>query len=153
MNAIDLLEKDHSEARRAMEAIAGARGSARQDLFKAFKHRIEIHDVLEETIFYPALLSHPKTFGYREMDKEAHKVVETALDTLAALAPDAGEWSRSFNAVRGVLMKHMDDEEFKVFIRIREVMSPDELAEIGDRMNRGRDRLIESSLVHAAGRA
>jgi uncharacterized protein (DUF952 family) len=96
--------------------------------------------------------ANPKAFGISGMDKDAHKAIEQAFIHVSTLASDAPEWSRAFASARGMLMKHIDDEEFKTFVRVREIMSTEELAELGRRMEQQKDRLVYAALTPSSRR-
>lgn len=137
MDAIELLTRDHTEAREAMRRIADASVEERMGLFVAFKIGLEMHDRMEEEAFYPAIRANPQTQDFAPLDKEAHHAVEAALATLAALPMDSPQWRPQFDTMRERLLAHIDDEEHRVFVKIRESLSKQDLNGIAQTMSLG----------------
>jgi hypothetical protein len=134
MNAVDLLIKEHQEARKAMEQIAKSRGPRKMELFLALKGELSVHDSIEEEIFYPSVATHPRLSALKSKDKDDHAVVEAALERLAGLPVDDPDWDAEFEAMRNRLLKHVADEETDFFVRIRKELPAGELDALGKRM-------------------
>ena len=142
MDAIGILEKDHKDAKQVMEEISRSSGEKKKKLFDALKRELEMHDAIEETIFYPSVLANAKTLSLPAQDKKAHKVVEAALAELAKLPVDDPTWNRNFNAMQDKLFKHVADEESIFFVKIREVLSATELVELGEKMKSEKEKQL-----------
>ena len=64
MDALSLLKEDHDKVKKLLEDLDSTteRGvKTREQLFNKIKQELEIHEAIEEEIFYPALKDHPKT--------------------------------------------------------------------------------------------
>lgn len=144
MDAIELLKKDHAGAKEAMEEILKGSGTPKKELFAALKRELEAHDHIEETIFYPAVKSNPKTAALPAADKKAHEVVEAALAHLALLPVTDATWDAGFKSMQEKLLAHVKDEETNVFIKIRDVLSANELAELGHKIVLEKERLLKA---------
>lgn len=142
MDAIEMLEKEHAGARKAMEAVAAAPVELRMKLFGELKRELEMHDRIEEEIFYPAAQSFAKTADLPAQDSAAHRQVEDALAILAGFDAKAPQWSIDFSAMQQKLLLHIADEEGRFFPRIREAMSASELGLLGGRMAMERQRQL-----------
>ncbi len=134
MDAIAMLEKEHQEAKKVMEEISAAAAPQKQTLFAALKLALEKHDRIEETIFYPAVKANPKASGFGPADQRAHEKVESALEHLSQLSTENPQWTTDFNAMRDTLLKHVADEETNLFVKIRSMLSPMELNQLGEQM-------------------
>lgn len=134
MNAIDFLEKEHKGAKKVMVEISVSSGAKRQDLFKALKQELEGHDSLEEDIFYPGVLSHPKAAALSSGDKAAHRAVESILATLDEMPADDPQWVPTFSGMRSKLEAHIADEEGNLFVKIRKALSPADLDALGAKL-------------------
>jgi hemerythrin superfamily protein len=134
MDAIKMLQEDHKAAAKVMEQICKSPVGRRKEMFGALKSALETHDTIEEAIFYPAVLSHPKTEGFPAVDRKAHQTVEKALDGLEKLSPEEESWMRQFKAMQATLLQHVADEETNIFPKIRTVLSAEELSELGKRL-------------------
>ena len=63
MNAISMLEADHTKVKKLLDELASTteRGvKTRSELFATIKGELTLHETVEEEIFYPALKAHPK---------------------------------------------------------------------------------------------
>ena len=135
MDAIDMLMKDHAGAKKALEAIlAMPGGEKKKKSFEALKKELELHDHIEETIFYPTVKAHPRAGDFGGQDKAAHEVVEEALAQLAEMPNDSPEWNKAFASMQESLLRHVRDEESNIFVKIKAALSPAELKDLGKRM-------------------
>jgi hypothetical protein len=134
MDAIDLLRAEHKAVKDSMFLIGRSVDVGRKVLFTAFKREFELHDGIEADIFYPMIATNSKTFGLHGMEPEARRVVYNALRNLDALPYDSKDWFPYFRAIQGIVVRQIDQEEFKVFERVREAFGPIMLGELGRRM-------------------
>jgi hemerythrin superfamily protein len=134
MDAIEMLEKEHKAAGGVMEKILKSSGPERKTLFEGLKKALLEHDHIEETVFYPFVQSRPKAAGFQAQDKQAHEAVETALAHLSKLPVDDKAWLPDFKDMQAKLLKHVADEEKRIFIAIRTLLSPEELSRLGEKM-------------------
>ena len=137
MDAIELLLKDHGEAKKVMQEILSLPRHSdgnRKALFDSLKKDLLIHDNIEEKIFYPAVRANPQGNEFRLLDYEAHQVVEDLLDQLTSLPVEDDSWLPKFKVMQECLLRHVQDEEETYFPRIRQLMKPSELAELGKKM-------------------
>ena|SRR3984957_4580690 len=144
MDAIEMLKKEHKGAKALMEEIVSASGAKRKKLFETLKGELEIHDRVEETIFYPAVKNNPNASSFPAVDKLAHETVEAALASLEKQAVDDKSWIESFKAMQKALLAHVADEENRLFVTIRTILSNDELAQLGDRMKAAKERMVKT---------
>lgn len=144
MDAIVFLETEHLGAKKAMEQISNSPTLKKKQLFLALKMELEMHDKLEETIFYPAVLANPKTKGFPGIDKQAHLAVEQALDKLTIMPADDAAWTHNFDSMRKALLQHVADEETHLFVKIRESLDQAELNAIGDKMKTEKERQLKA---------
>jgi hemerythrin superfamily protein len=145
MDAIEQLVKDHADAKKAMDVIEQSWGDKKLELFKALKIDLEIHNGIEEDVFYPAVRLKPSASALGGQDQQAHAAVEQALDRLSQLLIDDPDWIPSFNAMREKLLKHVGDEETVYFQKVREALTSDELHGLGRRMAAERERLHKAA--------
>lgn len=143
MDALGILERDHYEAKSAMDDIAASIGPRKKDLFKALKRGLEAHDRIEATVFYPAMAADPKTAGFARGDQTAQGALEQDLSRLALLPQDDPEWTPTFDAMRARLLKHFHDDEEEAFIKIRELMGAAALVVLGEKMRVEKIRLLK----------
>jgi hemerythrin superfamily protein len=148
MDAIEMLKKEHKGAKALMEEIIQASGAKRKKLFETLKGELEIHDRVEEQVFYPAVKNNPNASTFPAVDKLAHETVESALAALEKLPVDDKNWLDSFKAMQKALLAHVADEETRLFVTIRTILSNDELNQVGERMKAAKEKMVR--VAHAA---
>jgi hypothetical protein len=144
MDAIGILQEEHRAAKTAMEKIGMSVPAAKRERFMALKRELEVHDSVEEHIFYAAVSAHPKTAGLALGDKAVHRDLELSLKRLAELPIEDALWMVGFNNMKERLLKHVSDEEKNIFPQVREVMTGPELDALGRKMSQERERLSKA---------
>ena len=145
MDAIDILKAEHKAAKKAMAEIADSFGVKRKKLFTALKRELEMHDDIEERVFYPAVQAHPNASAFPAMDKRAHQEVEAALAKLERLPVAATEWINEFKAMQKKLLAHVADEENRLFVIIRSLLSQLELDTLGETMKTTKTKAVDAA--------
>jgi hypothetical protein len=136
-DAIALLEADH----RRMEGLL-ARGEetteravkGRTQLLDTLMAELNLHELLEEELLYPALKDHPAAKeivleGYQE-----HHVADLIVKELQTLAKDDEKWGAKFTVLKENIEHHIQEEEGEMFRIARAVLGQEELQELGARM-------------------
>lgn len=137
MNAFELLKADHEKVAGIMEKIDGTteRGvKTREELFTQLKAELDLHAQIEEQIFYPALEDADET---REITLEAyeeHNLVKQLLSELESEPKDDEQWTAKFTVLKENVEHHVEEEEGELFKKARKVLSQDEAAELGNRL-------------------
>ncbi|HTB21820.1 MAG TPA: hemerythrin domain-containing protein [bacterium] len=134
MDAVEMLKNEHRGAKSLMEQIIKSEGPQRKSLFEKLKKELEGHDKIEEEIFYPAVLSNPKSSGFPAVDKQAHQAVEAALLHLENLSIGDKDWLGAFKTMQTQLLDHIAMEETSLFVTIKTILSGPELASLGEKM-------------------
>jgi hypothetical protein len=148
MNAFELLKQDHEKVSGIFEKLEPTTERAiktRQELFEKLRSELEIHTEIEETIFYPVLKEAAET---REITMEAyeeHNVVKTLLEELSALPVDSEEWTAKLTVLKENVEHHVEEEEGEMFKSARQVLSKEQIEEIGSRMEAQKKRLSASA--------
>jgi hemerythrin superfamily protein len=134
MDAIVLLRKDHSEAKKLFTRFEKGDTSVVPDICDA----LDRHAALEETYFYPAVRQALEESG-EELDVilesvEEHHVVHVLIGELR----DMGADDENYRAKATVLVEntrhHIEEEESELFPQVREVLGRKKLQEIGQVM-------------------
>ena len=137
MNAFTLLKADHEKVAGILETIAETTERAvkgRDELFAQLKAELDLHAMIEEEIFYPAL---EETEEAREITLEAyeeHRLVKQLLAELEAEPKDTEEWTAKFTVLKENIEHHVEEEEGEMFKKAREALSEDEIEALGDRL-------------------
>jgi hypothetical protein len=136
-NAIELLEDDHKKVKKLLEQGDDTTENAvktRTELFEKIKTEMEIHEAIEEEIFYPALKEHPKAKEIVLEGYEEHHVVDKILEELGETSVEDERWGAKFSVMKENIEHHIEEEEDEMFKKARDVFSKDELEDLGDRM-------------------
>jgi hemerythrin-like domain-containing protein len=137
MNAIKLLEEDHKKVKKLLEQADDTteRGvKTREELFGKIKKEMEVHEVIEEEIFYPALKEHPKAKDIVLEGYEEHHVVDTIMGEIAQVPYDDERWAAKFSVMKENIEHHIEEEEGEMFEIARKVFEDEELRQLGERM-------------------
>jgi hemerythrin-like domain-containing protein len=145
MNSLTLLRKDHQEVKELLKQAEDADSGQKQRLFQQLKSELEVHEAIEEEIFYPALKEHPKTKEIALEAYEEHNVVDEVMGQLEQLSPDDETWDAKFSVMEENLKHHINEEEREMFEQAKKVFSDDELDQLGERMEQRKQQLTASS--------
>jgi hemerythrin-like domain-containing protein len=137
VDALSLLKADHDVVRKILaegEATTERAEKGRSELFTRLKTELEIHERIEEEVFYPALKAHPKARELALEGYEEHHVVDQVLAELEQTDPTDEQWTAKFKVAKENLEHHIEEEEGDMFRAARSAFSKEELEELGARM-------------------
>jgi len=137
MNAFELLKQDHKKVSGIFEKLEPTteRGvKTREELFAQLKQELDIHARIEETIFYPAIKEAKETKDITLEAYEEHNVVKQLLAELDELSKDDETWGAKLKVLKENVEHHVEEEEGEMFPSAREVLSPEQIEELGTRM-------------------
>ncbi len=144
MNALQLLEADHKKVKKLMGEIEPTteRGAkTREELFTKLRSELEVHEAIEEEIFYPALKEHPKAKDLVLEAYEEHNVVDMVMGEIDGVAYNDETWGAKFTVLKENLEHHIEEEESDMWKQARAVFDEDDLEELGDRMSARKEEL------------
>jgi hypothetical protein len=136
-NAIELLESDHEKVKKLLEQGDDTTERAvktRTELFAEIKKEMEVHEAIEEEIFYPALKEHPKAKDIVLEGYEEHHVVDQIIAELAETSVEDERWAAKFAVMKENVEHHIEEEEDDMFAKARDVFTKEELEALGERM-------------------
>jgi hypothetical protein len=145
MDAIQLLKEDHDKVKKILEDLDSTteRGvKTREELFTKIKRELEVHESIEEEIFYPALKEHPKAKDLVLEAYEEHHVVDMVMGEIADLPFDDETWGAKCTVMKENVEHHIEEEEDEMFKQSRQVFSKEELEELGARMQARKETLL-----------
>jgi hypothetical protein len=137
MDAIRLLKDDHERVKGLLERLDATteRGvKTREELFTDIKRELEVHEAIEEEIFYPALREHPKARDLVLEAYEEHNIVDMVMAEIEDVPFDDETWGAKFTVMKENLEHHIDEEEGEMFKQARDVFARGELVALGERM-------------------
>lgn len=145
MDALTMLKRDHAAVKEILQELDRTtdRGvKTRQELFWKAKRELEVHEAIEEEIFYPALKKHPKAKEIVLEGFEEHHVVNGIVAELGAVPFDDETWGAKLTVMRENVEHHIDEEENEMFSKARQVLDEEDLAELGVQMQARKDELM-----------
>ncbi|MEA2581397.1 MAG: hypothetical protein QOE83_2289 [Actinomycetota bacterium] len=147
MDAIKLLTNDHDEMKKLLNQLEETteRGiKIRTELFAKVRRELEIHETIEEEIFYPALKEHPKAKDIVLEGIEEHHVVDGIVAELEVVPVEDETWGAKLTVMKENVEHHMEEEEGDMFQKARKVFDMDELEDLGTRMQERKEQLQEA---------
>ena len=141
MDALELLKQDHKKVKGLFEQVEGGDEKKQQKIFEEIKTELETHARIEETVFYPAVQKHEELSDMVLESLEEHKQIKTLLREMDSLASD----SEKFEPKLKVLMENVEhhaeeEEEGKMFPKIRQVMNKQQLEQLGAALETAKGR-------------
>ncbi len=145
MNALELLKEDHDQVKTAMSELGETESAeGREALFNDLRRDLEVHEVIEEEIFYPALREHPRAKEIVLEGYEEHHVVDTLLQELSALSFDDETWGAKAKVMIENVEHHIEEEEEEMFPKARQVLDKEQIEALGERMQQRKKELQAS---------
>lgn len=150
MNAIELLKADHEKVRGLFEQLTKTTSRAektRTELLEKIRLELDVHTQIEEEIFYPAFREAAEESDDKEMIFEAleeHRAAgELVLPDLLATDVTGEKFGGRAKVLKELVEHHADEEEKEMFKRARQVLSREQLDELGLQMATRKQELIE----------
>lgn len=137
MNAFELLKQDHKKVSgifSKLEETTERAEKSRAELFTTLKQELDIHAHIEETIFYPVLKREAETRAITLEGFEEHKVVKTLLTELEAEDQTTEQWTAKLKVLKENVEHHVEEEEGEMFKSAREVLTNEQIQDLGARM-------------------
>ena len=144
MDAVTLLKDDHDTLKKILNDLDSTteRGvKTREELFTRVRRELEVHEAIEEEIFYPALKEHPKAKELVLEAYEEHHVVDMVMKEIEGLPFDDERWGAKFTVMKENIEHHIEEEEGQMFKQARQVFEEEELEALGERMAARKEQL------------
>jgi len=144
MNAFQLLKEDHkkvSEIFQQLEPTTERAVKTRTELFAELKTSLDIHAHIEETIFYPSIKREAETREIVLEGFEEHHVIKTLLKELDGMPVDTEQWAAKCKVLQENVEHHVEEEEGEMFQKTRNVLSEEQINDLGARMEEEKKRL------------
>ena len=131
MDALELLEQDHAKVKKLFEQAEDADEKEQRTIFTQIKTELEIHTHIEESVFYPAMQRYNELKDMVAESLEEHNKVKTLLKEMDGLA-DSDDFEDKLEELIDNVEHHAEDEEeSKMFPKVRELVSTAELDKLG----------------------
>jgi Hemerythrin HHE cation binding domain len=134
---IVLLEADHRRFEKLLkdgEDTTERAVKRRQQLLATLSAELNVHELIEEKVLYPALKPHPEARDIVLEGFQEHHVADLIVKELHGLAADDEKWGAKFKVLRESIEHHIEEEEGEMFRTARAILTREELQALGARM-------------------
>ena len=148
MDAFELLKKDHRKVEEIfakLEETTERAVKTREELFAKLQTELEIHTQIEEQILYPVLKEVRETREITFEGYEEHAVAKRLLEEMAATPVDSEEWTAKCKVLKESIEHHVQEEETEMFKDAQEVLSKEQIEELGARLATEKQQLAASA--------
>lgn len=146
-DAHEMLMQDHERILRYFkdfESVDRSDAEAVRELVETVCLELQIHSLLEEEIFYPAVREQVRTDADDDLLNESeieHESVDALIARLHGLEPDDPLYRACFAVVMAQVKRHIEVEEQQLFTRLK-AFEKLELAGLGEEMRQRREALF-----------
>ena len=147
MDALELLKQDHQKVKELFKQGQQTEDKKQQkQIFKEIKAELKTHARIEETIFYPAMQEHDELKDMVLESLEEHKQLKTVLRELGKLAASSERFKPKFKVLMDDVKHHAEEEEEgKMFPKIRKLIKGDELAQLGEELEAAKHKRLRKA--------
>ena len=144
IDALKLLEEQHQEVEDLISEIEESDDpDDKRALFQELADKIAAHSTIEEKLFYPSVMAKQTQEQLVEATEE-HLSVKRILADLLELDVEDEHFDAKLKVMKEQIRHHAhDEEEDKLFPKVRKLLSADELAALGNEMMAMFERLLE----------
>lgn len=147
MDALELLKQDHQKVKELFKQGQQTEDKKQQkQIFKEIKAELETHARIEETIFYPAMQEHDELKDMVLESLEEHKQLKTVLRELGKLSASSERFKPKFKVLMDDVKHHAEEEEEgKMFPKIRNLIKGDELKQLGEELEAAKHKRLRKA--------
>jgi hemerythrin superfamily protein len=139
MDALKLLRDDHRRVEglfKKFEAAGPTAHKTKRKLVDEIIRELSVHAAIEEEVFYPAVR---EAFAKRDEDTvlealEEHHAAKTMLRELEGMDPAHERFTAKTTVLIENVRHHKREEEQDMFTKVRKVMKPAELRDLGEQL-------------------
>ncbi len=127
-DVVDLLRRQHQEARRLLSQVEQLSGDARRDEFEQLVQLLAVHETAEEEVVYPAvrkMVDDGDTLADARTAEEDE--AKKALSELEKIGVEHPEFDSKLDSFKQLVLSHAENEEQEVFPQLRETHSREQL--------------------------
>ena len=136
---IALLQADHRRFEALFEAGAATTTRAvkrRTQLLASLTAELNVHELLEEKLLYPALAPHREVREVVLEGSQEHHVADLLLKELRRMDPRDERWAAKWKVLQESIEHHIEEEERLMFPAARGVLDAGVLHDLGLRMRK-----------------
>ena len=147
MDAFKFIAKEHERMDRAFAKLADTPeedAEKRENIFGGLKKDLEIHMKIEEAILYPMLKKQSETRGKAFEGIAEHDVGKNLLREMDSMPKGSEEWTAKLDVLKESMEHHNKEEEEDMFPEAREILSQEEIDDLGRRLQVEKEKLNET---------
>lgn len=134
-DALELLTAQHDEIDALIADLATSTNPAvRNQTINDLVDKLTVHLALEQELLYPAVSS-ALSGEVREELRAEHAEIKRILADMLWLESEDARFARKLTALQSLIAWHTTWQERELFERTAETMTPDQLADLGARVN------------------
>ncbi|MFI6737643.1 hemerythrin domain-containing protein [Nonomuraea sp. NPDC050451] len=141
-DVIEVLVTDHREVEQMfseLDHMRGAIGEQAKTLTEQVVIELVRHSIAEEQYLYPAVREHVPGGGkLADQEISEHADAEETMNRLEGLEPGDAEFWPTTDLLMSQIRAHVREEENDLFPRLREACAPEELTELGAKVQRAK---------------
>jgi len=147
MDVLELLKEDHRKVKELFEQCQEMEDKKQlRQLYKEIKSELELHTRMEETIFYPAMEEHEELTDMVLESLEEHKQIKTIIREMSKLSPGSERFKPKLKVLMDDVEHHAEEEEEgKMFPKIRDACDASELQELGEEIERAKNKRLKKA--------
>lgn len=134
MDCLTLLKSEHDEVKKLFAQLQKAEGKKAGQLWSEISTKLQLHEELEETYFYPRLKNDERA---KEIILEAyqeHHVLDVLTEEINALKPNDEAFQPKVKVLQENTEHHIEEEEGELFPKVRKIWDTKEREEVGSAM-------------------
>jgi hemerythrin superfamily protein len=142
MDALELLHEDHAKVKELFEEAEGTENQKeKKRFFEEINSELETHARIEETVFYPAMQKHQELKDMVRESLEEHKQIKALLKQIHNLKSDSEKFDSKLQVLIEDVEHHAEEEEEgKMFPKIRKICSQEELDKLGIQLETAKNK-------------
>jgi len=144
IDALELLTQQHDEVEQLISELEDSDdGEEKLELFQELADKVAAHSAIEEKLFYPSVMTDDTEEQLLEATEE-HLAVKRVLADLLAMEATDDRFDAKLSVLKEQIRHHSrDEEEGKLFPKVRTMFSKDELAGMGNELLAMFEELME----------
>ena len=103
----------------------------RELLFSTLREKLEAHEILEETVFYPEIDKFPIAGELVNVAFEEHAEFDAILQEISELPVDKPEWLERVAELKDLVQQHIMNEENRMFPAARKELPESRAEQLG----------------------
>lgn len=133
-------EKVASQLDEIMMRQTSPKTPRKNEQFTMLEQELRAHMEGEEKLFYPKLESQHGDLVREALDE--HEEIKTGLKQLSGSWSEEADWKSKLDDLKGTIEHHVEEEEGKIFSAARELLSADELRDLGRQYETEKQRMM-----------